>query len=346
MSVTFKNTSGNCQTAGNTPRHKTVSFSVNVSGNYTFTFNSSGSGGLTNKMMNLYQTAFSTTNTCSNWLNSNGTYNGSSVSLSSTMTHTLYSGTTYILVVSGLNSSNVGNYTVNITPPVGAAVYTGGTPAPSAAYSYTYIAVNSANNIALVNASSNLTTLGTGTYYVYGLSYLTAALSNPNSLVGMSLTTLQNNIASGSLCADLSSNFVNVTIVSTCPLTASFVHTLDQTEYDFNASSSVGATSYAWNFGDGLTGTGATPSHTYTASGTYNVTLTITGACGSTSTVQTINFNCPADAAFTYTANGPAHSFNAQNSLYAPSYTWNFGDGTTGTGIITNHTYDTQGTMT
>ncbi len=344
MSVTFKNTSGNCQTAGNTPRHKTVSFSVNVSGNYTFTFNSSGSGGLTNKMMNLYQTAFSTTNTCSNWLNSNGTYNGSSVSLSSTMTHTLYSGTTYILVVSGLNSSNVGNYTVNITPPVGAAVYTGGTPAPSAAYSYTYIAVNSANNIALVNASSNLTTLGAGTYYVYGLSYLTAALSNPNSLVGMSLTTLQNNIASGSLCADLSSNFVNVTIVSTCPLTASFVHTLDQTEYDFNASSSVGATSYTWNFGDGLTGTGATPSHTYTASGTYNVTLTITGACGSTSTVQTINFNCPADAAFTYTANGPAHSFNAQNSLYATSYTWNFGDGTTGTGIITNHTYDTQGT--
>lgn len=344
MSVTFKSsTTGGCQTAGNTPHYKTVLFSVNMSGNYTFTFNSSGSGGLVNKMMNLYQTAFSTNNTCTNWITSNGTYNGASVSLSSSITQALFAGTTYVLVVSGLNSSNVGTYTVNITPPTGASVYTNGTPAPSTAYAYTYIAINTANNIVLANASSNLTTLGAGTYYVYGLSYLSSALSNPNSLVGMSLPTLQSNIANGTLCADLSGNFVTVTITSSCPLTASFVHTLDQTEYDFNASNSVGATSYAWNFGDGTTGTGVSPSHTYTSSGTYNVTLTITGACGSTATIQTINFTCPADAAFTYTANGATYSFNAQNSLFATSYSWNFGDGSTALGIIASHTYTTQG---
>jgi hypothetical protein len=32
---------------------------------------------------------------------------------------------------------------------------------------------------------------------------------------------------------------------------------------------------YAWDFGDGLTATGAMPSHTYTASGLYNVCLTV-----------------------------------------------------------------------
>ena len=32
---------------------------------------------------------------------------------------------------------------------------------------------------------------------------------------------------------------------------------------------------YQWNFGDGATGTGATPSHAYSAAGTYNVTLTV-----------------------------------------------------------------------
>ncbi len=48
----------------------------------------------------------------------------------------------------------------------------------------------------------------------------------------------------------------------------------------FNGSGSMdpgGAiVGYAWDFGDGTTGTGATPMKTYTAAGTYEVTLTVT----------------------------------------------------------------------
>ena len=42
-----------------------------------------------------------------------------------------------------------------------------------------------------------------------------------------------------------------------------------------------GAVSYAWDFGDGGTSTAATPTHTFTNDGIYNVTLTATNASGS-----------------------------------------------------------------
>ncbi|MFK7933438.1 MAG: starch-binding protein, partial [Saprospiraceae bacterium] len=56
----------------------------------------------------------------------------------------------------------------------------------------------------------------------------------------------------------------------TAPLTVSF---------DASCSTAADGTtisSYAWDFGDNSSGTGAMPSHTYTADGTYTVTLTVT----------------------------------------------------------------------
>jgi PKD domain-containing protein/calcineurin-like phosphoesterase family protein len=48
------------------------------------------------------------------------------------------------------------------------------------------------------------------------------------------------------------------------------------------------ALTYAWDFGDGTTDTGAQPAHTYGADGTYTVTLVVTDARGATSApVQT-----------------------------------------------------------
>ena len=49
---------------------------------------------------------------------------------------------------------------------------------------------------------------------------------------------------------------------------------------------------YAWNFGDGSTGTGASPTHQYVSAGTYSVSVTITdgnGGSASSSTSVTVN---------------------------------------------------------
>lgn len=51
-----------------------------------------------------------------------------------------------------------------------------------------------------------------------------------------------------------------------------------------NISTGDAVTSYLWDFGDGTTSTSSTPSHTYTAQGTYTVSLAITTSSGCTET--------------------------------------------------------------
>ena len=77
---------------------------------------------------------------------------------------------------------------------------------------------------------------------------------------------------------------------------------------------------YAWDFGDGSTGTGATVQHTYANGGTYTVTLTVTdadGASGSASTTAMVS-----DVAPTATFNAPASVTEGSSvtmSLTSPS---------------------------
>jgi PKD repeat protein len=133
----------------------------------------------------------------------------------------------------------------------------------------------------------------------------------------------------------------------------------------FNASGSTdpdgSIVSYSWNFGEGTSGTGVTRGHTYNNSGNYTVSLTVTdddGATDSASTVIQVTTppipNQAPTASFTATpssGNAPLSvSFNASASSDPDgtivSYSWNFGDGATTTGVSRSHTYDSAGNYT
>jgi large repetitive protein len=123
--------------------------------------------------------------------------------------------------------------------------------------------------------------------------------------------------------------------------------------FDGTASSDPDGTivSYTWDFGDGNNGTGATPSHTYGAGGTYNVQLTVTdndGASNSVTHPVTVTPNQAPNAAFTWSADNLVASFDGTTSSdpdgTIASYAWDFGDGGNGTGSSAVHPYDDPGT--
>lgn len=117
------------------------------------------------------------------------------------------------------------------------------------------------------------------------------------------------------------------------------------------------ALSYSWNFGDGNTGTGMSPSHTYTAGGTYTVTLVVndrkvdSDPSTTTATVEEVNDPPVADPDAPYTGTlGEPITFDGSGS-YDPegdplTYSWDFGDETTGTGVNPTHIYTAGGAYT
>jgi len=116
---------------------------------------------------------------------------------------------------------------------------------------------------------------------------------------------------------------------------------------------------YSWDFGDGSTGTGVAPTHSYAAAGTYTVSLVVNdtlleSAIATTTAEIAIP---PANRAPTAGAGGPysgdtgaAISFDGTASSDPDgdtlTYAWDFGDGAMATGATPAHSYPAAGTYT
>ena len=110
---------------------------------------------------------------------------------------------------------------------------------------------------------------------------------------------------------------------------------------------------YAWTFGDGSTGTGPSPRHTYNVTGSYVAQVLVTDATGASASASAyvsvvppppLSVSASASATsgtawlhenFTATASGGTSPYNV---------TWDFGDGAVGYGFDVSHVYRSAGT--
>jgi len=118
---------------------------------------------------------------------------------------------------------------------------------------------------------------------------------------------------------------------------------------NFDASGAAGATGATWDFGDGNTGSGLTPSNTYSGSGTFAVDVAVTNDCGDeadTTLYITICVQPTANwtaAIISAGGGGMQVQFDGTSSTGGNSFQWNFGDGNTNT--TSNYPLHTYGTV-
>ena len=107
---------------------------------------------------------------------------------------------------------------------------------------------------------------------------------------------------------------------------------------------------YRWDFGDGSTAEGSSVNHSWESAGSYNVTVTVDDGDGGTGTgtamveVSATKADAGPDVTLdeggTVTLGGPQTTPEDAHT----SFSWDFGDGTTGSGRTTSHNYDDEGT--
>ncbi len=153
----------------------------------------------------------------------------------------------------------------------------------------------------------------------------------------------------------------NFSISTNAPTVGAAVKFDASESYDPNGK----VVSYHWDFGDGTTGDGVKVTHSYAEKGYYVIKLTVTDDSGATAvvrhavTVSASGGGCSGGGAHIPLAVitgipscsggkvGVPIEFNGGYSRasdgHITSYNWNFGDGTTASGVSVSHTYQKPG---
>ena len=232
------------------------------------------------------------------------------------------------------------------TRTVGAYIHVFDRPVPAFVASPTYYCEAPAS--VLFNNSST-GTLPFTYYWTFGDGGTSAAINPSHTYATNGSFTVKLKVTDGNGCWDTLTrlNYIyvgNMTASFTGPTTACVFSPIT-----FPNTSSPHSSS-SWSFGDGGTSATDTGVHTYSTPGTYNIRLIIyNGYCYDTvihpitilpqptgSFTMSPTVSCPAPATVNFTGTVPAGS----------TVNWYYGDGGTGTGATSTHTYGANGSYT
>jgi PKD repeat protein len=164
-------------------------------------------------------------------------------------------------------------------------------------------------DLAAGSRAATISSLAAGTYRFYVTAFNSAGES------------AQSNTASATIGTSVSASFVVSPSAGVAGVTTFIC-----------SDTSTGATSWAWNFGDGGTSLAQNPTHIYSAPGTYTVQLTANGQSFA-SRVVSVTSGIASD--FSFTPSSPTTqtniNFSDRSSGSISSWFWNFGDGTSST---------------
>ena len=213
---------GGCVSFTNSPKFETLEFTVDETGDYTFTRSSSYLS-----IINIYEISYDNSSVCTNWLSSSATWNPSTggLSIGSSVTENLTAGNIYVIKFSGFSTSNTGAFTVSFSNSVSGSIYDTNATAP-AGYSVNYVVVDGSNNIVGIDSGPDMTddnTYSGGAYTVYGLSYISS--TDLSSYVGGSYSALESDVLNGTVCGDFTSNSKSVTVNGCTPGTKTITNT-------------------------------------------------------------------------------------------------------------------------
>jgi gliding motility-associated-like protein len=113
-----------------------------------------------------------------------------------------------------------------------------------------------------------------------------------SALAGQPSVIFRFTLGAGTTCNSFDGNAFDSVSISEAPInTADFNFACTGNTFSFTDLSSLCPNAFVWNFGDagsGATNTASTQnaSHTFSAPGTYNVTLTVSGPCNSPGTIS------------------------------------------------------------
>lgn len=167
----------------------------------------------------------------------------------------------------------------------------------------------------------------------------TSNLNNPThtySSAGNYLITL---ISGDYPCTDTITQQITVTQ----GINATFSYNTDCNQSITTQSTTAGASSYTWLWGDGSTSSGLSSSHTYNQPGIYSITHIVTNNNCTDTIIQTITIDTVPVSLISLTYSQCHDSVFVSSINTSSSYYWDFGDGQYANSQSATHVYNQSG---